>query len=418
MHSHRSPCPTVTLAAAHAPDHRCPPWLAERLRAAGGAVSFARYMDWALHDPEHGAYGSGRLRVGPAGDFATSPSLGSDFAALLAPQIAQWLQQVAAQGEANARLSLIEAGPGEGDLAADLAAALVAHWPELAARLELVLIEPNAGMAARQRQRLARCPLPVRWSSLADLGADPRRGVLLAHELLDALPVERVIWDGAHWRRQGVVLDQGGAAGPLLRLEPGEPLQPLADAALWNQLQQRALIAPEQLPVGWTTELHTAVAPWLAAAAAALARGVLLVVDYALENRRYSAPTRHGGTLIAYRDQTASADLLRDPGDWDLTAHLCLEPLAADALASGWQPLGQRLQGEALLALGLAQRLHALQQQPPEQLAAALASREALLRLVDPAALGGFHWIAFGRLGDGPLADSLFLADPPGGPAC
>ena len=389
-------------------EHPCPPWLAQRLQAAGGSVSFAQFMDWALHDPEHGAYGAGRLQVGPAGDFATSPSLGPDFAALLAPQIAQWLQQVG-----DGSLALIEAGPGEGDLAADLAAALVAGWPELAARLELVLVEPNAGMAARQRQRLAACPLPVRWCSLSELAAAPAQGVLLAHEVLDALPVERVIWDGVHWRRQLVVLDEAAAAGPQLRLEAGEPLQPQADAALWNQVQQRGLIAADRLPAGWTTELHTAVAPWLAAAGAALARGVLLVVDYALENRRYNLETRQGGTLIAYRHQQASGDLLLEPGHWDLTAHLCLEPLEADARASGWQPLGQRLQGEALLALGLAQRLHRLQQSRPDQLAAALASREALLRLVDPAGLGGFRWIAMGRPGDCPMEDSLFLSDQP-----
>jgi SAM-dependent MidA family methyltransferase len=370
-------------------------------------------MDWALHDPDHGAYGSGRLQVGPAGDFATSPSLGSDFAALLAPQLAQWLLQVG-----GGPLALIEAGPGEGDLAADLAEALVAGWPELTARLELVLVEPNAGMAARQRQRLNGCPLPVRWCSFAELAAAPVQGVVLAHEVLDALPVERVIWDGALWRRQLVVLDEEAAAGPALRLSPGETLDPQADAALWNQLQLRGLSAPQQLPAGWTTELHTGVAPWLAAAGAALARGVLLVVDYAHDNRRYNAATRAEGTLIAYRQQRASGDLLQDPGHWDLTAHLCLEPLEADARASGWQPLGQRLQGEALLALGLAQRLHGLQQRPPEQLAAALASREALLRLVDPAGLGAFHWIALGRPVDQPVQASLFLSDPPAQGGC
>ncbi len=382
-------------------------------------------MDWALHDPDHGAYGSGRLQVGPAGDFATSPSLGSDFAALLAPQLAQWLLQLdgvtpssCGMESSSGRLSLIEAGPGEGDLAADLAVALVAGWPELAARLELVLVEPNAGMAARQRQRLSGCPLPVRWCSFAELAAAPAQGVVLAHEVLDALPVERVIWDGALWRRQLVVLDEAAAAGPQLRLEAGAPLQPQADAALWNQVQQRGLIAAERLPAGWTTELHTAVAPWLAGAGAALTRGVLLVVDYALENRRYNLETRQGGTLIAYRHQQASGDLLREPGHWDLTAHLCLETLEADALASAWRPLGQRLQGEALLALGLAQRLYGLQQSRPEELAAALASREALLRLVDPAGLGAFHWIAFARPGDHPVQASLFLSDPPAQGGC
>ena len=373
-------------------------------------------MDWALHDPEHGAYGSGRLQVGRSGDFATSPSLGADFAALLAPQIAQWLEQVGAE-----RLSLIEAGPGEGDLAADLAAELVAAWPQLATRLELVLLEPNAGMATRQRRRLAGCPLPVRWCSFAQLAADPVQGVLLAHEVLDALAVERVIWSGALWRRQQVVLDADTAAGPSLRLAPGEPLAPQADAALWNQLELRGLLegdgpsaAARALPAGWITELHTGLTPWLQQAASALSAGVLLVIDYALETWRYNRPSRADGTLLAYRGQQASGDLLQEPGCWDLTAHLCLESVAAAAAASGWSLLGQRRQGEALLALGLAQRLHGLQQSEPSELTRALASREALLRLVDPAALGDFRWIAYrkGALDD--AAGALFLLEPPG----
>ena len=106
-------------------------------------MPFLDYMDWALHDPDHGAYGSGRLQIGPWGDFATSPSLGEEFARLLAPQVAQWLALL----PADEPLTLVETGPGEGQLAQQLAAALHAGWPALAGRTELLLVEPNAGMA-------------------------------------------------------------------------------------------------------------------------------------------------------------------------------------------------------------------------------------------------------------------------------
>ncbi len=378
-----------------------PGWLRQRIEASGGAVPFRTYMEWVLHDPEHGAYGSGRLQIGPAGDFATAPSLGPEFAGLLAPQLASWLAELAAPLPAGERLALVEAGPGEGSLAADLAAALAAGWPELAARTELVLVEPNAGMAARQRQRLAGCPLPCRWSSFADLAAAPVRGVLLAHEVLDALAVERIVWDGALWRRQQVALHGEAAAGPSLRLEPGESLSPALGL----------LPSSPERPPGWTTELHPGLEPWLAAAAAALAAGPLLVIDYALEAWRYYAPQRSAGTLMAYRAQGASADPLLDPGSADLTAHLCIESLMAAAEASGWQPLGQCRQGEALLALGLAERLHGLQHRPGAALATLLGRREALLRLVDPHALGDFRWLAFSR--GQALATPLFLQTPP-----
>ncbi|QCH16094.1 SAM-dependent methyltransferase [Synechococcus sp. CB0101] len=366
-------------------------------------------MQWALHDPEHGAYGSGRLQVGPRGDFATSPSLGPDFAALLAPQIAQWLEQQ----PADQPLALVEAGPGEGDLALQLAQELAAGWPELAARTALVLIEPNAGMAERQRARLRECPLPCRWKSISELAAQPVRGVLLAHEVLDALAVERIVWDGTLWRRQQLALHEAPDAQPSLRLEPGEPLEPQELA----QLETLGLLQPgSQRPPGWCTELHPEQAPWLQAAAAALGSGVLLVIDYAHEAWRYYAPQRSNGTLMAYRQQQASPDPLQEPGHWDLTAHLCLETLEQAALATGWQPLGQRSQGEALLALGLAQRLHGLQHQSGAGLDALLARREALLRLVDPHTLGDFRWAAFSRSaasGDQGRSDALFLQDPP-----
>jgi len=387
------------------PGHPAPAWLEERLRAAGGAVPFRTFMQWALHDPEHGAYGSGRLQVGPRGDFATSPSLGPDFAALLAPQIAQWLQAL----PADAPLALVETGPGEGQLALQLAHALHGHWPELAARTTLLLVEPNAGMAARQRQRLAPCPLPCRWLSFAELAAAPVQGVMLAHEVLDALAVERIVWDGALWRQQQVVLQEGATAQPSLRLEPGAPLEPQALAPL----EPLGLLAEApQRPAGFTTELHPELAPWLGAAAAGLAAGQLLVVDYAHEAWRYYAPQRSNGTLMAYRRQQASDDPLQVPGHWDLTAHLCLETLLGAAEASGWRPLGQCRQGEALLALGLAQRLHGLQQGSAADLPELLRRREALLRLVDPAALGAFRWVALSR--SAAAASPLFLQEPTG----
>ncbi|MFM7361766.1 MAG: class I SAM-dependent methyltransferase [Cyanobium sp.] len=366
-------------------------------------MPFRTYMEWALHDPEHGAYGAGRLSIGPSGDFATAPSLGPDFAALLLIQLIEWLELLAAA--APGRISLVESGPGEGTLALELARGLVSARPDLAGSTELVLVEPNPGMAARQRRLLQECPLPCRWISFADLAAAPVRGVLLAHEVLDALAVERIVWNGALWSRQRVVLEVAGAS---IRLETGEPLK----TALQPQLQALGLLPPSPLrPAGWSTELHPALEPWLAEAAAALEAGVLLVIDYALEAWRYYAPQRSGGTLMAYRGQVAGADPLLDPGELDLTAHLCIDALQAAAAGAGWSEFGQCRQGQALLALGLAQRLHSLQQGDPADLPMLLQRREALLRLVDPHALGDFRWLAFRR---GPaLPAPLFVQEPP-----
>ena len=88
----------------------CPAWLAHHLQQAGGVVPFSSFMDWALNDPGHGYYGSGQARIGVQGDFVTSPSLGSDFAALLAVQVGQWLSRLMAESPPGAQLSLVECG--------------------------------------------------------------------------------------------------------------------------------------------------------------------------------------------------------------------------------------------------------------------------------------------------------------------
>ncbi|MEI6615174.1 MAG: SAM-dependent methyltransferase [Cyanobium sp. ELA507] len=382
-----------------------PAWLLERLQEAGGRVPFRTYMEWALHDPAFGAYGAGRLAIGPRGDFATAPSLGPAFAELLAPQLAEWLRALG-----DGPLALVETGPGEGHLAGQLARAIHNGWPQLAARCELVLVEPNPGMVRRQQRLLEGAELPLRWCDFEGLAAAPLRGVVLAHEVQDALAVERIVWDGSRWCQQQVARTEQQS----LELVVGDPLEGWAH----DQLALLGLLPPPdgpQRPAGWTTELHPGLGPWLEQAGSALAEGKLLVVDYALEASRYYALQRAAGTLMAYRQQLASGDPLREPGSWDLTTHLCLEALQRAATASGWAVLGSCRQGQALLVLGLAQALHDLQgevgQAGAQGLAERLATREALLRLVDPAGLGDFRWIALAR-GGAAAPIPRFLREP------
>ena len=396
----------------------CPAWLVNRIVQAGGSISFHQYMDWALHDQVYGAYASGQLRIGRQGDFATSPSLGADFAQLLAIQLADWFQQLQQRVDKGKSLSLIEVGPGEGDLSADLISALEDLCPALLPRLELVLVESNKAMAQRQRERLKSVTtVPIHWRSLDELAQAPAIGVMLAHEMLDALPVERLVWRDQRLWRQGVCLENVDSVAHLRFTELS-----LTDA-LHSALTEARMCLGIQIPPpdaadGWCSEWHGELKSWLSQAASALLCGPLLVIDYALEARRYYSAMRPCGTLMAYRQQRASGALLQDPGRWDLTAHLCLETLQHQAEQQGWTFLGESRQGQALLALGLAERLHALQSLPTSQLSAALNRREALLRLVDPVGLGEFRWLAF-ELRPKPSLDAevgelrcRFLEDP------
>jgi SAM-dependent MidA family methyltransferase len=381
-------------------------------------------MAWALHDPEHGAYGSGQLKIGKGGDFVTSATLGPDFSALLGCQLVQWLRNLALNHPTKT-ISIVEVGPGEAELSCDLIDHLVEQLPDLIHRLELVLVEANPGMEQRQRKRLEQHQssrdshqlFPQRWTSLSDLKSSPVIGVLIAHELLDAFPVERLELNDGQLRRQTVQLQQGSNGEKSLHwgIEPiPQALQERIDATLSDT---QIALPPDDAEEGWTTEWHDECANWFAEAFEALIAGHLLVVDYALEAHRYYSAPRGEGTLMAYRNQRVSDNVLVDAGKQDLTAHLCLETMVHQATSIGWTLEGQCRQGEALLALGLAERFSSLQQLPGNQLAEVLQRREALLRLVDPACLGEFRWLSFLRFNplfptSGTGSWSQFLQEP------
>ena len=233
------------------------------------------------------------------GDYVTSPSLGSDFAVLLAHQLSLWLQEIPADGQ----LSLVEVGPGEGDMAADLIASLATLIPDQLGRMDLVLVERNQGMRERQRQRLAGVrDLPIRWCSLEELQAAPVRGVVLAHELLDALPVDRLTWQEGSLQLQGVALSTRGTLESVLL-----PLQP----ALLQQIAEISSRAgvdlpPSGSPEGWTSEWHSDQFSWLQSMRAGLRR------DFAGDR------LRHGGQALLQQssDRRHPARLPSSAGPW------------------------------------------------------------------------------------------------------
>ena len=373
-------------------------WLVQRLQASAGPQSFVAVMDWLLNDPAYGYYGSGQVRFGSGGDFVTAPSQGPVFAELLARQLRPCLDALAAE---SGPLTLIEWGPGDGQLMRDLIAGIGAESPAWLDRLELVLVESSPALQARQRQTLAGSAVPVHWYSSQQLAAEPRRGLIVAHELLDALPVQRFGLQNGNWQEWLVGLD--GQQQPCWQVGAG-----LAPAVL-EQLEQLGLPpGGGGRPDGWSSEWCPALCPWLEQARACLRQGWLLAIDYAMPASRYYAPSRDGGTLLACREQRTSTELLRDPGRVDLTAHVCTTLVEQLAAASGWRWQGSALQGEVLLQLGLAQEITALSEPGPLALADRLSRREQLLRLVDPHLLGGFWWLLL-------ESDS---ATPPQRPAC
>lgn len=358
-------------------------WLQQLLAQQGGRASFAVVMDWLLNDSQHGFYGSGRCCFGPRGDFVTAPSLGSGLADLLLKQLIPCFDLLSEQ---PGKLSLIEWGPGNGLLAAQLVESLLAISPPWLARLEILLLESSAPLRMVQQETLKNSTIPCYWPEPDELISEPKRGIVLAHELLDALPVERFVLFEGNWHGLDVVLSSKGE----FEWQTGRPL-----AA--NSVEQLAALGLEtnggNRPEGWCSEWCPSLEPWLQQVRQGLQQGWLLTIDYGHPAKRYYAPNRDGGTLLAYRGQIASPELLAEPGSWDITAHVCNTLVEHLATTTGWCWQGAELQGEALLRLGLAQLWSELSTPGIAPISWRLARREEYQRLVDPYQLGGFWWL-------------------------
>lgn len=274
-----------------------------------GVIPFARFMELALYCPDYGYYERESDTVGRSGDFYTSVSVGPLFGQLLAWQIAAWLGQL--NGD---RLQIVEAGAHDGKLAADILGWMRRWRSGIFDRIEYVICEPSVRRRQWQELRLQEYGTSVRWME-SGLSRSPGvfNGVILANELLDALPVHRLGWDAQRraWFEWGVSWAE--------------------EQFVWARLDEvsDSLILPPLpegldtvLPDGFVLELCPAAAEWWRDAALALRSGWLLTLDYGLGDEGALAAHRSRGTLRAYQNHRASSDLLARPGEQDLTAQV------------------------------------------------------------------------------------------------
>ena len=253
--------------------------------------------------------------------------------------------------------------------------------------------------------------ISYRWSNFEELILKPVTGVVIANEVLDAFPVERLVFRDNRVFRQGVSTRK-------INDEYYLEFVDLKTTTAINQFlkDSKSLLQidfpPKDICNRWVTEWHCDLPDWFGKLSKALINGSLLIVDYALESKRYYNPMRNNGTLISYRKQEANSDVLKDAGFCDLTTHLCIESTINYALLNGWKFMGETRQGQALLALGLSGFLYSLQNKASNDLAAALSRRESLLRLVDPMGLGEFRWMSFKKDNNNLTLRNRFLEEP------
>ncbi len=347
------------------------------IRDAGGWIPLSRYMELALYAPQLGYYSSGTQKFGPAGDFITAPELTPLFGQALAVQVAQIMRASAPR--------IIEAGAGTGLLAADMLLELERSGclPEYYGILDL-----SGDLRVRQRDTLnSRVPhLLSRVHWLDDL---PERfcGAVIANEVLDAMPVHRIVSRADGLYERGVALDEAGAL--CWRDAPAPHAVACAAAAL-------ELPVPEQGE--YVTELNLAAAAWVSEWAARLDRGVLLLIDYGYPRDEYYLPSRSNGTLQCYYRHRAHGEPLKWPGLCDITAFVDFTAIAEAGYDAGLDVLGYTNQAAFLINCGI---LEHLARRGPETGADYIRASRALQRLITPQEMGElFKVLALGRGGD------------------
>lgn len=296
-----------------------------------GAIPFADYMRRVLYEPGLGYYASDNPIFGAAGDFVTAPESGGLFAACLARQCRDILGD---DGEV-----VVEYGAGSGRLAGALCGTLLGTDPAL----RYHIVEPSAALRARQREHLEHTvpELVERVSWSADHVA-AGVGVIVANEVLDAMPAARVRAVDAGAEALGVGLD--GDAFVWRAMGRPEPPPPAAFLA--------ALAAH---PAGYVSEYLPGLETWCEGLAGVLSRGVALIADYGYARHEYLHPARRDGTLKCHYRHHVHDDPFFLPGLQDLTVSVDFTHLAEAAAAAGFRVAGYTTQARFLIGCGLEQ---------------------------------------------------------------
>lgn len=322
-------------AFAEAHSRRLADLIREEAGRHGGQLPFDRFMELVLYAPGLGYYVSGARKLGPGGDFVTAPELSPLFGRCVAVQCGEVLS-VLHGGD------ILEVGAGSGALAVQVLEALENTGE---APGNYLILELSPDLRERQRRLLAdRVPHlrgRVRW---IDRLPEAFRGVVLANEVLDAMPVHRF--------RVGV---------------GGEPLEvfvrPVADG--WCEVDAEPSspgLAPAVRALqsdglasdpGYGSEINLRLGPWLSALGAAVDRGLALVIDYGYSRSEYYRADRGSGTLMCHRGHRAHADPYRDLGLQDITAHVDFTAVAELGRAAGFSLAGYSTQAHFLLGCGI-----------------------------------------------------------------
>ncbi len=319
--------------------------LVDRIRdeidAHQGWISFARFMEMALYEPGLGYYSAGSVKLGQAGDFVTAPEISPLFSRCLANQCAEAFERMSEP-------DVLELGAGSGVMAADVLIEL-----EALGRLprRYLILEVSADLRERQRATLAaRVPQHLARVQWLDAWPEELRGVVLANEVLDAMPVERFCMRGSNVNAVGVTWQLG-------RLDWSETH---ASAELEAAVRAIESTLGSALPDGYCSEINLRLPAWLRGLAGALREGVALFIDYGLPRAQYYRAERREGTLLCHYRHRFHDDPLILAGIQDIGAWVDFTAVAEAASDAGFTVAGFTTQAHFLIGCGIERYLAAL----------------------------------------------------------
>lgn len=317
----------------------------DAIDAGNGWISFERFMEMALYEPGLGYYSAGSTKLGPAGDFVTAPEISPLFSRCLAAQCVEVFDRLGGG-------DILELGAGSGVMAADVLAelALQDRLPQ-----RYFILEVSGDLRERQRRTLSeRVPqLLARVEWLDRLPAQVR-GVVLANEVLDALPVQR-------FRMRGTQVNAVGVTWQLGRLDWSEVH---ADPDLDTAVRAIEQANGHAFPDGYLSEINLRLKAWIAGLAGVLSEGVVLFIDYGLPQREYYRTERREGTLLCHYRHRFHDEPLINVGVQDIGAWVDFTAVAEAAVDSGLRVAGFTTQAHFLIGCGIEHFMANIAEQP------------------------------------------------------
>jgi SAM-dependent MidA family methyltransferase len=322
--------------------------------------------------------------LGSAGDFVTAPEISPLFGRTLAQQLMQILRHMAPA-------DILEFGAGSGKLARDI---LLELEKSDALPGKYYILEVSPDLRQRQKTLLAdEAPHLLARIEWLERLPDPFTGIILANEVLDAMPVHIVRWRddavlgrGVTWHNDRFTWQDRAIADAELRAAASE---------------LTAAINPDNQPVDYVSEINLAAVHFMRSLASTLQQGIILLIDYGFGRSEYYHPQRNQGTLMCHYRHHAHDDPFYLPGLQDITSHVDFSALTQAAENSGLQLLGYTTQAYFLLNCGIT---GILAQTSAEDIHHYLPQSNQLQKLVSPAEMGElFKAIAFGKNFSEPL---------------